>query len=144
MSDGNAKHAKELTDEQIRFVRWLALPKAERAPKTQRELAKDFGIDEATLSDWKHIPGFRDAVRDLAREYVKDDVPEVLATIRKKAIEGSQYHTNLFLAMAGMAPDVTAGNPPAVAVEIHDWRKEAAERRKQAEDTLGAFDDAGA
>ncbi len=103
--------------EQLRFIAWLALPKAERKPKTQRELAGVFEVAEETLSRWKDLPGFRDAVNRTAREYVKDDIPDVLAAIRKHAKAGSVPHINMALAMADMGADVRdAGAGPGAAL----------------------------
>ena len=102
--------------EQLRFIRWLALPKAERVPKTQREIARQFDVAEETLSRWKDIPGFRDAVNQLARELVKDDIPEVMGAVRREAKKGSIQHVNIVLAMAGMAADVQAASSTVVKV----------------------------
>lgn len=102
--------AKEWSPEQLRFIQWLALPKAERRPKSQRELATVLGVHESTLSDWKHLPEFIDDVNALARQMVKEDVPEVLAVIRREAKKANLPYVNMVLAMAGMAADVQAAN----------------------------------
>ncbi len=106
---------KYWSPEQVRFMRWLALPKAERQPKQQQQLAKELDVSAETLSRWKSEPDFMDEVVHLARELVKHDVPDVLGTIRREAKRGSQYHTNVFLAMAGLETDVAnagKGNGP--------------------------------
>lgn len=108
-----SKSVKNWTPEQLRFIQWLALPRAERLPKTQTALAKDFDCAIETLSRWKDIPGLRDEVNRLAREFVKDDVPEILATIRREAKKGSVPHINMALAMAGFEIDLAnAGQGP--------------------------------
>lgn len=93
---------------QRRFIGWLALPKAERRPKLQRDLAKEIGVDPSTLSDWKLLPGFIEEVNALARELVKHDIAEVLGVIRARARKGELAYVNMVLTMAGMAPDVEA------------------------------------
>jgi hypothetical protein len=99
---------------QERFIAWLALPSAQRQPKTQRALAAELGVDEATLSDWKRLPGFIDAVNALARELVKHDIAEVLGVIRREAKKGSLPYVNMVLSMAGLADDIAnAGKGPA-------------------------------
>ena len=90
------------------FIDWLALPKALRQPRTQKELCQQFGVGEGTLSEWKRLPGFRDEVARTAREFMKDDVADVLAAIRTHAKKGNVPHINMFLAMVGMAADVEA------------------------------------
>lgn len=108
-----SNHDDNFTLEQVRFMRWLALPKAERQPKTQAALAKEFDIVPDTLSRWKDIPGFREKVNQLAREFLKDDVPEILLAIRREAKKGSVPHINMALAMAGLEVDVAnAGKGP--------------------------------
>lgn len=100
--------AKLWDGSQRRFIAWLALPKAQRQPKLQKDFAKEIGVDPSTLSDWKLQPGFIDEVNAVARELVKHDVSEILAVIRIRARKGELAFVNMALAMAGMAPDVEA------------------------------------
>ena len=86
-------------------------------PKTQRAFADQYGVSEDTLSIWKRLPDFADEVAKLARELVKDDVPEVLATIRSHAKACSIQHINLFLAMAGFTNDVANAHSQRVVTE---------------------------
>lgn len=107
----NAEDAeKKWTHEQQVFIDWLALPKRERQPKTQRLLAKEIGIDETTLGRWKRLPGFADAVIQTSREFIKDAIPEVLDALRRGAIKGSIAHIDRVLAMAGLGADVATAN----------------------------------
>lgn len=108
MADQVQQNANKWTPDQERLIAWLALPKAERKPRTQAALATELCIDEATIWRWKNLPGFREAVSKLAREYVQDDIPEILATIRRKAKGGSIPHIDRALAMAGLEADVEA------------------------------------
>ena len=114
-------HSDNWTAPQLRFQRWLALPKAARSPRTQKALAEKIGVCEDTLTDWKHLPGFRDAVGALAREYVKDDIPDILYAIRRDAKKGSVAHINMALAMCGMAGDIAAaGKGPQAAPVVRE------------------------
>lgn len=121
-TDANKWHAQ-----QLHFIGWLAVPKAQRKPKLQRDYAKEIGVDEATLSDWKRRPGFMDEVNALARELVKDDIAEILGVIRSHAKKGELAFVNMALAMAGMATDVeAAGRGPSeikayVGISPDDW-----------------------
>lgn len=115
-----AKNAKEWSPQQRQFLEWLALPKTQRKPGTQRALAKEFGVDEATLSDWKRLPGFMDEVNALARELVKHDIADVLGVVRKRARDGELAYVNMVLAMAGMSVDVeAAGKGPAEGYKVY-------------------------
>lgn len=116
MSD-NSEKSEKWTKIQRQFMLFLALPKSARKPKTQRAFADQYGVSEDTLSIWKRLPNFADEVATLARELVKDDVPDVLGTIRQKAKEGIPYHTNIFLAMAGLSSDVANANSQRVFTE---------------------------
>jgi hypothetical protein len=112
---------KNWTPEQERFIAWLALPKAQRTPKTQQALAKEIDIASETLTRWKSLPGFMDAVNALARELVKHDVAEVLGKIRAEAKKGNLPFVNMVLSMAGMTKDVeSAGKGPAQGVTIRE------------------------
>lgn len=123
--------AKTWHAQQLQFIAWLALPKAHRKPKLQRDYAKLIGVDEATLSDWKRLPGFMDDVNALARELVKDDVAEVLGVVRSRAKKGELPFVNMVLAMAGMATDLeAAGRGPSelktyIGVSPDDWHAAA-------------------
>lgn len=99
------------------LIAWLALPKNERKPATQRLLADQFGIDEARLSEWKKLPGFWVEVNRQARAGVQEDVAEVLATIRYQAKRGNLPFVNMVLSMAGMGVELeAAGKGPSVYV----------------------------
>lgn len=46
------------------FITFCATPSSERVVKTQKELAEKLKVDEDTLSLWKRLPGFWEAVDD--------------------------------------------------------------------------------
>lgn len=115
--------SEKWNETQIRYIAWLALPKAQRLPKTQEKLAVDFGVHRDTLTDWKQLPGFMDAVNSLARDLVKHDVAEVLGVVRARAKKGELPFVNMMLAMAGLAPDLEAAGkgPQQTTIRvIHD------------------------
>jgi ribosomal protein L29 len=118
---------KSWTSDQETYIAWLALPRAQRKPKTQRELAKQLDVAEETLSRWKHEAGFMDDVNTLARDLVKHDIAEILGVIRSRAKKGELAYVNMALAMAGMATDVeAAGRGPSeikayVGISPDDW-----------------------
>lgn len=102
--------SEKWTDAQLRFIEWMSLPKTERKPKTYAQFAEltDIQVDERTLYRWKRLPGFMDEVARVAKEFMKDDVADVLGAIRNNAKKGSVAHVNMFLAMIGMGADVEA------------------------------------
>ncbi len=100
--------------EHLAFQHWLALPPAARVPEQQKEFAALLGVREATLSSWKRLNGFMDDVNTLAMELVRDDVADVLGTIRRKAKQGDIAFVNLFLSMAGLSGPVADANPHGI------------------------------
>ena len=57
-------------------------------------------MDEATLSDWKHIPGFKDEVAKLAKEWAQAFLPDVLGAMVHAAADrlgGTAADRKLFL-----------------------------------------------
>lgn len=79
--------ANSWSPDQLKFQAWLALPKAARTPKTQKELARLLEHDPGTLSDWKLLPGFNDAVYDLAMDVIRGELVSILHAHVKIALE---------------------------------------------------------
>lgn len=102
--------SEKWTDAQLKFIEWLALPKSERKPKTLAQFAAlaDIQVDERTLYRWKRLPGLLDAVNRLARELVKEDIPDVLGVIRREAKKANLPFVNMVLSMSGLTGDVEA------------------------------------
>jgi len=81
------KKKPRLSYEYDDFIEWIALPNKLRKPKTQRELARKFGIGEDTLSDWKQREGFWEEVEKKRKSWGKERTPNVLLGLYKKASE---------------------------------------------------------
>lgn len=121
--------ANTWTPDQLKFQAWLALPSAAREPKSQRQLARQLEHDPATLSDWKRLPGFADAVYDLAMEVIKGDLVPVLHAQVKQALDGSLPHAQWVFEVAGKWTPTSRtqhGNVPGesfqVTVEPKPWK----------------------
>lgn len=118
------------TPDQLKFQAWLALPSAAREPKSQKQLALLLEVHETTLSDWKRLPGFADAVYDLAMEVIKGDLVPVLYAQKREALKGSLPHAQWLFEIAGKYVPTTRsqyGNTPGesfvVAVQPRDYRE---------------------
>lgn len=74
------RHYGEYSD----FVAWTALPTELRVPKTQRELAKKFGVGEDTLSEWKRRNGFWEEVTDKRKAWGRERTPDVMLALFKR------------------------------------------------------------
>lgn len=90
------------TQQQVYVQQWMALPPRSRKPRTQRQLAAELGIHERTISDWKAIPGFRDAVTAYAQQWLHDDLAEVYRSLAARAKAGSYMHQRLFFELLGL------------------------------------------
>jgi hypothetical protein len=66
---------------QIRLAEWLATPIVERQPKTQKELAMQLGVSEATLCNWKQDPEIWEYRDKLLRQAGKDKVPDAIKKV---------------------------------------------------------------
>ena len=138
---GDVKNVKNLTKRQRLFVEWLATSKYDRIPPTQRLLADELGINEATLSRWKKLPGFMDLVVATARGYIHDRLPEVYAALAREAEGGSFQHIKLMLELSGEYQE-TRGLDVTTKGESLNERRHAEQDRVEAlasiADALGA------
>jgi hypothetical protein len=93
---------KSWTPDQLAFQAWLAVPPHDRKPRTQRALAAQLEIREGTLSDWKRLPGFGQAVTELALEWVKTALAPILFAQVAQARSGSLEHAKWLFEVAGI------------------------------------------
>lgn len=96
---------KKWTRHQREFQEWLALPKYDRLPPNQQLFAATMGMDNGTLSRWKKLDGWQEAVNEIAQSHLRVAVPEVMGALRREAEKGSFQHIKLFLEMMGMHVD---------------------------------------
>ncbi|KKL83176.1 hypothetical protein LCGC14_1977370, partial [marine sediment metagenome] len=107
------------TPEQLAVQVWLATPQRGRRPRTQRGLAERLGISEFTVSHWKSLPGFGDAVLAMAREHIKSsDIGRILQSQIAKALRENDTPAARYVteAVGGMAP--TRGKGGTVAAQV--------------------------
>lgn len=95
------KNAKRWSADQRKFMLWLATSEIDRTPIRQGQLAKDMGHAEATLSDWKNMPGFIDEVNKLVDEHLGDDYAEIMDAFKREAKKGSFNHQKMYMEMMG-------------------------------------------
>lgn len=88
----------------MRFASWLVLPPSQRLPKTQRELAKEMGIANSTLSAWRRLPLIQAVTRDW-RESYKAHFSEVVDALMRQARRGNVPAARLLAEVLGeLAP----------------------------------------
>lgn len=122
--------ARIWSPDQLAFQAWLALPSAARNPRSQRALAAMLEIREMTLSEWKRLPGFHDAVYDLAMQHLAGDLVPVLHAMVAEAKQGSLPHAQWLFDLAGRWSPRTqhevggsGGGPVRIVIETVDDRR---------------------
>lgn len=105
MPEDTAKERKNWTANQRKFMEWLRLPSTERIPLNQTRLAEEMKVRDATLSEWKRLPGFMEEVQSLIRQSLGDNAHEVMGSFKKKAATGSFPHQKTYLEMMGWHTD---------------------------------------
>ena len=104
--------ANELTAEQQQFIEWLATPKKQRKPATQKAFAASIGTHEVTVCEWKRKPELMNAVRELSRAYLKDELPDIYSALIEKAKTGDVPAIKLAMEMTGEYVPKTALTSP--------------------------------
>lgn len=79
-----ARAREELNPIQLAFAEWLAFPTSTRIPKTQEEWAKEYGVHETTLPEWKKIPELWEVRDSYITSRAKELIPEAVEVIRKQ------------------------------------------------------------
>ena len=86
---------------QLKFQEWLATPRFDRIPPTQELLAGELGVHEVTLSRWRRLPGFTEAVNALAREALGARLPDVYGALVRRAETGDVPAIRTILELVG-------------------------------------------
>ncbi|XEC93393.1 phBC6A51 family helix-turn-helix protein [Paenibacillus tarimensis] len=96
------KHG-ELTSEQLHAIEYLALPK--RGNMSYEEIAAAIGVSSKSLQRWRKEPIFQEAVRRRSLELMGERLPDVLASMVDRAVNGSGKHAELVLKSLGILKD---------------------------------------
>jgi len=89
------------THEEIKYIRWRAVPKPYRQPRTKAEFGNLLGVRPETLDSWSRKEGFWEAVYAQCVDINSDRLPEVMETLTGRAIEGSVQSIKLYLEAMG-------------------------------------------
>jgi hypothetical protein len=87
--------------DQLKFQAWLALPSSERHPKTQKQFAQLLEVHETTLCDWKRLPGWHEAVYELALNIVVGELTPIMYAQVREAKKGSLPHAQWLFDLEG-------------------------------------------
>jgi hypothetical protein len=74
-----------------RLVDWLTTPKQERQPATAKDLARELGVSERTLRDWKERSYIREQWESQAKKVVgsPERAQDVLEAMYQRAIDST-------------------------------------------------------
>ena len=139
---GDVSNVAELggfTRKQRLFIQWLATSRFERIPPTQTALADELKLHRMTLSRWKKIPGLLDAATAVARQMIKDRLPEVYAALRREAEAGSYQHIKLLLELCGEHVDKQAVDVTTKGESLNEGRVSAEAHRRAVSLLTDAF-----
>ena len=101
-SDQAQKNAiSEWSPSQWRFIELLSSQGVSGSHQTQGEMAVELGVRAETLSRWKKLPGFADAVYDLAMRHAGARLGRVLDSLAESAEKGNIQAQRLFLEVTG-------------------------------------------
>lgn len=92
---------ENFTPEEIKYIRWRAVPQPYRQPATKAEFANILGKRPETLDTWSRKEGFWEAVYAQCVDINSDRLPEVMETLTDRAVEGSVQSIKLWLEAMG-------------------------------------------
>lgn len=79
------------TAEYLGFLHFMATPSVLWPEiyevNSQKEYAAKIGIDNATLSDWKHVPGYYDDVVAINKKFFKARIGNVMLALETKSLD---------------------------------------------------------
>lgn len=91
--------------EYVKLILYIALPSVHRlkitGASTQQELAKEFGVDMSTLSEWKNRPGFWEDVRNVTNQWFIEDAGDIIFAQKVQALKGDTPAAKLVLDTIG-------------------------------------------
>ena len=86
------------TAKQLAVITHLANPRG----GTQRDLAAQLKMDEATISDWKRLAGFMEDVHRVAAVYFLEADLQVDRAVLKEALDGDMKAAELYYKRRGL------------------------------------------
>ena len=104
------------------YMAWLVTSKYERIPATREEYALQVGVASRTLRRWQNKPGFKEAVNELAWNYLAEGLPEVYAAMLRTASAGNVPAMRLVLETLGILDQQSATNNNAINIIINEQR----------------------
>ncbi len=91
----------KLINEFEEFMQFCSTPRSMRKIKTQKDFAQKFGLSEDTLTNWKKMPGFFEAIQWRVIDREQDHLTEIIETLRMKAESGNVAAIKFYLQHIG-------------------------------------------
>lgn len=119
-----------------RLVHWSATPSPLRKPATLADLAKELSLHATTLVRWERIPEFYGDVRSRIKETLRNDMPDIMYTLRNKIFkEGNSKEIKLFLQWADdfvEKTEIEHKGLPEATPEVQQLAKQFEDKLKEA------------
>jgi hypothetical protein len=103
---------------QIQAMHWWSLPPARRLPSTVHALAELLGVGVSTLYGWRKIPGWVDAVSEMATYNLRKRLPNVHGALLAEAEAGNIKAIRLMYELLGMVGAEGKAATANVAVQL--------------------------
>lgn len=123
----------EYPNEFIQFCEWSSIPKTMRKPETQKALARKLGLNEQTLSNWKLLPEYNHNTRAILRVFLGNDLPELMYSVKKRALSGSDKAMDTLLKWLGELQDTEVQIDKAV---VFTWVKDNSSTKPLSDDVV--------
>ncbi|WP_226677091.1 phBC6A51 family helix-turn-helix protein [Rossellomorea aquimaris] len=78
----------KLKTEQLNAIKWLAQPK--QGGLNHEQIAEQVGVSRQTLYRWRQDRAFQDELKREVARSVMDDIPNVIASLKKQATKEVQ------------------------------------------------------
>ena len=99
--NSNQLTSRTWTPRQIKFMAWLITDEYSRIPGTQKELAKQIGTTEETLSRWKKLPGWDEELARLTWDTLGSEFPQIVNALIRGAKKENPVHIRMILELLG-------------------------------------------
>ena len=101
---GHFRLKSGFTTNMIKGIELMALGQT-----TQEQIAKEIGVNPSTICKWKKDPAFLEAVIVRSREILRQQMPDVYASLAKGAKKGEAAHIRMYLEHIERLEQIRAG-----------------------------------
>jgi len=79
-----------MKDDYKEYIKWLALPKTKRKPRTLNSFKEDFHLSDEDLKAFRDRPSYQSDIAVATHRWAKDQVPEMLHKLYENALSSGK------------------------------------------------------